>query len=577
MKLTVNKQLIHMPVDASISIERTSPVLNEKTGTFSYPFPAPTLPNEKALGYPGRLQRVGYLSSKDFVLEDGGLQILRGQIDFDSITHSETGLILLSGQTEFYAKIEGKKLPSLDFGTMPFWGWATSKTEIQSYLDAWDLENTQNTSHRVFAPVHLTGSSSDILEVNRHNTSTDKLILTEDAPGTLYKGGDQFMMQLRVWWIIQTIFESQGYTVVQNDLQTTVLKKLILFTNPFYSVYTGNDTSLTVVSGISGGFTGTVEYAHFMPENVSLTDFLKAVRSLTCCMYDIDERSKVVRIVLRKDIFLPANLLTNSLRELNNWEHTEERAKDGFALRYDSQDDELDTREDYAIHETVQTNLPTPNFDEEVVHVTDYNRDYIALRNDLDVLEWHRIGRLKGYIVDGGEEETTIGVKIPVQISIDGAEGAQIKSSLTQIWPIDTPVKINELYFSLYHGRHDFNGFNCPYTCPEKYSLATSGLPYSVVTNSTSLDPEALHDLVYADFLSWSAEKRIMTKYLRLSLRDVINLRWDQRYVVNGIPILLNKINFELPHKGICKIEAYTAPAREEEIDFGPLPPNLIM
>ena len=118
MKLTVNNNLIYMPSDAKISIEKNSPVLNDDTGTFSYPFPVPTAPNQKTLGWPGRLQRVGNIPDRSFVLEDCGLQVLKGEVDYtDGVTRDEVGLVLKSCMTEFNKKAEGAILSDFDFGS----------------------------------------------------------------------------------------------------------------------------------------------------------------------------------------------------------------------------------------------------------------------------------------------------------------------------------------------------------------------------------------------------------------------------------------------------------------------------
>ncbi|MEI6679999.1 MAG: hypothetical protein WCL21_15400 [Mariniphaga sp.] len=76
MNLTVNSQPIALSIDTTISIERTSPLLNEDTGSFSYPFAVPTLPNQHHLGWPGKIQRAGDIAVQSFVLDDDGMLII---------------------------------------------------------------------------------------------------------------------------------------------------------------------------------------------------------------------------------------------------------------------------------------------------------------------------------------------------------------------------------------------------------------------------------------------------------------------------------------------------------------------
>ena len=86
MKLTVAGNQIALTEGTVISIERSTPFLNDDTGSFSFPFPVPTLPNQRVLGWPGNLERTGDIPDQTFVLEDSGLQILLGEVDYDEIT-----------------------------------------------------------------------------------------------------------------------------------------------------------------------------------------------------------------------------------------------------------------------------------------------------------------------------------------------------------------------------------------------------------------------------------------------------------------------------------------------------------
>jgi hypothetical protein len=35
-------------------------------------------------------------------------------------------------------------------------------------------------------------------------------------------------------------------------------------------------------------------------------------------------------------------------------------------------------------------------------------------------------------------------------------------------------------------------------------------------------------------------------------------MEFETRYVINGIEVILDKVNFELPHYGIVKLEGFT-------------------
>ena len=106
MKLTINNKAIALPVGGTISLERVSPFMNDNSGSYSFPFPVPTLPNQQNLGWPGKLERIGDVIDQTFILEESGVQILRGSVEYDSVTKDEIGLILQSGATEFNKKMD---------------------------------------------------------------------------------------------------------------------------------------------------------------------------------------------------------------------------------------------------------------------------------------------------------------------------------------------------------------------------------------------------------------------------------------------------------------------------------------
>ncbi len=582
MKLTINKQLIQMPIDAKISIERTSPVLNEKTGTFSYPFPVPTLPNEKALGYPGRLQRVGYLSSKEFVLEDGGLQILRGEIDFDDgATRPETGLILKSSLTDFNSIAKNKKLSDLDYGSLYLWPEGPITDDVEARINAWNIYNTNGGDiDSPMAPCVIESGGS-VIEVNRVNAATGNFDPNIDWSTFVLNVRLYYMFQFRIRWILPQILEAFGYEVLEDEFAavSNVFKDAVIFSNPLLINGTwARDGGGTYVTKKVTPY-GSINYGDLMPD-VLITDFLQAIANMFCIYFDFNERKKTVSIRWKETIFTAAPETAVKLVELDSWKHNVNPETTGYALRYEAQDNEDDTEEDFLVTEEITgSTIPEPEYEGQLIHYQLYDRYYLAKLNESDALYWSRFGRLKGITSGEGElYEQPIKAKIPEQVKMMGAEGPQLKISLDDYQKEGgVAARLSDLYISVYRGKSQLTGLNFPLLCAEETTLADPDLSYSPVQYLTSnLQPKCLINS-HQDFLNFKGNTIGATKYLRLSLRDVINLKWNKRYVINGIPILINKINYELPHKGICKIEAYTAPAREEEIDFGPLPPNLIM
>ena len=245
MKLTVNSRLIALPVATTISIERTSPLLNEDTGSFSYPFAVPTLPNQHHLGWPGKLQRAGDIAVQSFVLEDAGIQILRGQVDYDEVTANEIGLVLQSGNTEFTRQIEGKMLTDLDYGSEWWPGSSFEYINIPSLddkLTEWDAANTTDNGKYVVTPFIVTDVNGPF-EVNRQDWSGAGLThLKYGYFENLYlnaNGYGAFCLQFKVSFVLQTIFESQGYAITENNFADAEFNKAIFFGKIMSIYHTG--------------------------------------------------------------------------------------------------------------------------------------------------------------------------------------------------------------------------------------------------------------------------------------------------------------------------------------------------
>jgi len=547
MKLTVAGKQIALPVDARISIERSSPAFNEDTGSFSYPFPVPTLPNQQNLGWPGRLQRVGEITDQSFILEAGGLQVAAGEVDYDQVTKNQIGVILKSGRTEFCSKMSGKKLVDLDFGSESWLPESYTTLQVTTKLAEWDVANTTNNDKYVVAPVAINDAlpATNVNEyVNKINSLTGNL--KYDTGGTR-QNLNLYMLQFRAYFMLEKIFESAGYTILIDELKTSEFSDLIVFSRII------NITTGSVRFGIPGlEQTGTLYYAKLMPD-VLVTDFVNNIAELLCMMYDIDERKKTVRILFKKNIFVAGNIDELKIIELEGWQHSEEHTVGGFKLGYKSQDSELDTRSDY-ISERDVTQLPTATIEGEIVHVTMEDNDYITVNNS-DVLSWAEIGRLKAYISGNGATSVELALRIPR--TVPHPDGYAItKLELTPLNRTYAFGPLQDTIVSLYHGREDVGLAGIPYLSADRWGLA-SGWSIGVTTN---LEPEYLFTQVYSDFLNWQTYRaRGFTKYIQLTLPEVLMLQWDKKYVINGIEIILDKINFELPHWGVVKIEGFTS------------------
>ena len=552
MKLRIGSKPIALTEGTKISIERSSPLLNDDTGSFSFPFPVPTLPNQQVLGWPGRLERSGNIPDQSFILEDSGLQVFRGEVEYDDITVNEIGLILKSGYTEFTKKMEGKKLGDFDYGSE---AWPASDDyyvtmpKIFDKLVEWNTANTINNGKYVLSPFWINpySSTNPILVNDQLWNGTDPSSLNIDYnPGTTTYTYGLFCLQFKVSFVLRKIFENAGYVIMEDGYSESEFNKAIFY---------GKVMSVGL-RGLSGGHAtldpvlASLQYSTLMPD-VEILDFLRTIKDMFCLMYEINELKKEIRIKFKKDIFLPENLDAMKIDELAGWTHKEERAQKGFSLKYSSQASDQDTKYDYKITASVPNTLPTPKTEGQVYHITDYNRDFVVEKNSLDVLEWQEIGRLKERREGDGENAVEVVVTVPVQKEYTFNNTKLECPSLLDITKSGdsylSPVTF--LSITLYHGRKPFGSTSFPYASFDRFSI--NGL----IDTGMSLKPAYLYDTVYSEFLNWQTYKaRAFTKYLALSLLQLLALQWGKRYMINGVVVIFDKLNYELPYSG--QIEA---------------------
>jgi len=558
IRLTVDNQAIVMPVDARISIEKNSPVLNENVGSFSYPFPVPTEKNRAVLGYPGRLERAGDIPIKLFRLEDNGVHIISGEIEIDSVTSADTGIVLQSGNTEFSKRMKDKKLEDINYGAE---SWPTNDDALDSKLAYWDTANTTDNGKYVMSSFLIKPiSGTTPIVINRQNK------VTEDFQPTILKmfvfamlRVGNFSLQFRISFIIRKIYESAGYLIKEDSFKPSQFNSAILFGKIINVADHGTFIIPTLAS---------LEYSTLMPD-VKVLDFINTVQSMFCLVFDLDEKKKEVHITFKKDIFLNESLDTTKITELTGWEHTEKRETKGYSLQYTDQDNENDTKYDYEIMTTAFTMLPAVGVEGATVRVIYgvsqaeyeagepyYNRDYIVVKNAADVLEWIEIGRLKASREGYGENEIEIDVNIPDQQKYTWTGQIFECPTLPGVtYGIDSPlVPVPYLAISIYRGRKGWGACNYPYTSFDRVSIDGE------IDAGVSLKPAYLYESVYKDFINWKTYRaRECTKYLKLTLIEVVQLQWRKRYVISGIPILLNQVSFEVPYSGIVKVNGFTA------------------
>ncbi len=544
MKLSIGNKPIAIPQDANISIEKSSPVLGSDATSFSYPFPIPRLPNQQALGGPGILERIWELPGVDpfwgipptrFILEDQGIQVLSGEIEFDDIDDKEIGVILKSGTTEFWSKIKNLMMSDIDFGSEAWLTDVTSSELITAKYTEWDVANAAENAPVIGVPFLL--DNADQTEEVLGNTWN----IIPSAPEFL-----AYMLQFRAWYLIEKIFGHFDYTVAVDALKTSEFAQLIVFSKPFYFQVSQSEDDPAVLWVFPAA--DNLIYADLMPA-ITVQDFFDGIKSVPGLIFTIDDQKKEVSITFQRDLFLPENIDLMPIIELKGWAHREHESTDGFQLTYQSQDDENDTKIDYIINQTVEDTLPTPTIEGTIVHVNRVNIDYITKKKASDSsLYWSIIGRLQPYINGNGGLKIEFPVKVPQSHQLDYNLYPYLPLNLTRNMGAGLIcLDMTELYVSLYRG---MEGGTHPLICAEKYR--PDAIP--------SLVPEDLYASSFADYLTWkSTTARSFTKYIQLTLPQLMALQWGKRYFISGVRVVLEKINYDVPFTGLVKVDGYTA------------------
>ena len=587
MKLTIAGNQIALTEGTVISIERSTPFLNDDTGSFSFPFPVPTLPNQRVLGWPGNLERAGDIPDQTFVLEDSGLQILLGEVDYDEITVNEIGIILKSGFTEFTKRMEGKKLGDIEYGgetwpiNTPQVPWTTEALTpitngINNKLLEWDAANTTNNGKYVVCPFFISRSDAPawgfVEEVNAHtydvNYAMGRVSFFRpwsnigQTSGYGYQEAS-YSLQFYVSFVLRKIFENAGYTIGVDDFFDSEFNNAIIYSNIIHiAMSVKNSEPVAVIPSLT-----SLEYKTLMPK-IEILDFLKMIQDMFCVMYEIDELKKEVQIKFKKNIFLPENLDGMKIVEMAGWSHMEQKAFKGFALRYKDQDDELDTFTEWPEISIVKLTLPAPTVEGEIFQ-SSYDRSFITEKNDADTLVWKEVGRLKEVKTGEGEFEVELNVNVPKQTTylcnglnfecpsiLSISKNPSIPSFAGYgVNVLNKPAVtfVEALYVTLYHGRKTFTTIGTPYTSFDRYSRD------GTIDTGMSLKPAYLYDKVYLEFINWQTYRaRGFTKYIQLSLLQLLALQWGKRYMINGTVVILDKINYDLPYTGTVEISGFS-------------------
>jgi len=311
-----NGQTLDTNPEMDIEFKLTSPVFSRETGsqTISDTLP-PTGKNRSELGFPGRTDN-SYRNNTTFpiIVEDGSF-IQPGEMAVHGT--DEDGNILFNiglDEGSMYAMMKEKKISELD----NFYVYAplgsTLKYKIQLCVQLLCENAAVIDNEYAFFPVVLKQDVIDnfpysfilntrktdnngvpVPNINSHNdvsweSRTIKQVINGVVANIDLPDGYGIAPFLKVWKVIEIIFENFGYKVIQNPFKTDFQLKLL--------------TALhNVVDGLC---MGTINYQHFVPD-VPIIDFLDSLFYKFGAVYFVNSRTKEINIKLLKDILKDNN------------------------------------------------------------------------------------------------------------------------------------------------------------------------------------------------------------------------------------------------------------------------------
>ena len=469
--------------------------------------------------------------------------------------------------------MEGNDISGLDLGKETWLTGFTSEN-INAKLAEWDSHNRNFPSdghEYVVLPFYVNNSSGEKLLINDHENNDGeaklKTVTINDYDG--FSG--QYCIQFSAARLLNRVLKAAGYRVVKNELIGTEWEKVCLFGKIItlsHDVTPTWESTIELPGGveISGSYLikdspygDYLNYADIVPD-WDVDDFITKLKKLFCVTVDFDNKEKTVSVYFNKSIFLTDPIILKN--EIGDPDHGEYDEQEGFELSVGSQDDSNatlsndDKYEDYAIFTNVDTYQYLPgasnDYRNKAFYVKDTGRKY-RCEND-NGWKWKRIGRLEPYIEGEGENVKPIDVSIPQNVELGKIDVPYIQYSFPD--DPETFEDMGKLAFTFFQGLYTVNDVEYRILSADRYSLDSLD---TVFDFGKSLMPSYLYEQLYRQYLNWDTyRKREFTKYFLMKLADVVNLKWDQRYAIDGVAVILNQKKFDLPYEGVVELNGYT-------------------
>ncbi len=305
MKLVTRKGALDLPQDFSITMERTNPLLSDQ-GDASIPASLPSSPRNLAvLGHRERIDRAEkYINKVDALLQVGPVQ-KKGQLVIDNISRRggiDTSLAIDS--SDLYVTGKDKSLKTLvgdkketfediqeaaDILTNIFnsgdpqneYDFTVFPVAVSPYEDTDPLTGEKSTVYQLNNEIFFSGGIGKLVWEAREVHEGDIMMSVPDGYG--------LAPFLKLYRLIDILFEQMGYTIVENcfddtDAVTPVMSNLVMVHNCADALCTG-----------------VLMYRDMVP-SCTLSEFLSWLLAKFHVQPVVDSETKTARIVAMENM-----------------------------------------------------------------------------------------------------------------------------------------------------------------------------------------------------------------------------------------------------------------------------------
>jgi hypothetical protein len=583
LSIKVNNEDLDLRPGTTMDLEQNNPYLQfnatDVIGEYSFPISVPnTQKNNRLLKLSGSFQKRVDNNGVEVALYDnnyqdsiGTLKTEKVNVDLNRMQNGDLSCYYLTGTSYFNKAIDKKKLRDVDFGGDRTFAWDNYNRNgagfwghIHKVLDAAPGYGTSGYDYAFFSVINKNFTwdkgGSDVINWTWVNPQGLRLFL---MAGTVRTDGNIIVPYPYLKFILEKIFASIGWTLKGAILDDPDFEKITVDNARAidWCIYDPKKTALQ--SSIPVGRPDIAfDIADHVPD-VTISEFLSALRSRFGWWYDVDRKSKVVTIQMLKDVaatgvkdytrkaspLVPKTILT---------------AKKIYALKTAGSD---------AINLSGLVDkgtVPMPKdlpaaaqaIDNNVYLVISENNYYLCQANDTTgIWEWKLFNANTGDVVPAGATDDII-----TTAATAGSEKYDNQLDLAPridsggFWPGRTDdSQTNQILLLFYYGiRYTKTGYPYPFASHHIYDsngqqVGNWSLSFLAKKNDgTDIGLYALNWKPFLDKLS-TTEQLAVTLYL--SRAELLNLKFHDELNIAGVKMYISKIKRKISYDGKIDLE----------------------